>query len=83
MLDEALSGSAPRVMYVLDQRIRAATGGQRGLDAVVTSLARDGGSVSTARFLGSVQRAAGKSFASFFRRHVYRGEQPAISSLAR
>ena len=77
------NNSAPLVMYVLDQRIRAATGGQRGLDAVVTSLARDGGSVSTARFLGTVQRVAGKSFASFFRRHVYRGEQPAFASLAR
>jgi predicted metalloprotease with PDZ domain len=77
------NNSAPLVMYVLDQRIRAATGGQRGLDAVVTSLARDGGAVSTARFLGTVQRVAGKSFAGFFRRHVYRGEQPAFSSLAR
>ncbi len=77
------NNSAPLVMYVLDQRIRAATGDRRGLDAVVASLARDGGPVSTARFLGTVQRVAGKSFASFFRRHVYRGEQPAISSWAR
>lgn len=77
------NNSAPLLMYVLDQRIRAATGAQRGLDAVVTDLAREGGVVSTARFLGTVQRVAGKSFASFFRRHVYRGEQPAISSLVR
>jgi len=77
------NNSAPLVMYVLDQRIRAATGNLRGLDAVVSSLARDGGPVSTARFLGTIQRVAGKSFASFFRRHVYRGEQPATSSLAR
>lgn len=77
------NNSAPLVMYVLDQRIRAATGGQRGLDAVVTSLARDGGTVSTARFLGTVQRVAGKSFSSFFRHHVYRGEPPAIASFAR
>lgn len=77
------NNSAPLVMYVLDQRIRAATGGQHGLDTVVMSLARDGGTISTARFLGTVQRVAGKSFASFFRRHVYKGEQPAIASLAR
>jgi len=76
------NNSAPLVMYVLDQRIRAATGGQRGLDAVVTSLARDGGTVSTAHFLGTVQRVAGKSFSGFFRRHVYRGEPPPIASLA-
>jgi hypothetical protein len=77
------NNSAPLVMYVLDQRIRAATGGQRGLDAVVASLARDGGPVSTARFLGTVQRVAGKSFSGFFRRHVYRGGPPAVASFAR
>lgn len=77
------NNSAPLLMYALDQRIRAATAGQRGLDAVVTSLAREGGTVSTARFLGTVQRVAGKSFSSFFRRHVYRGEPPAIASLTR
>jgi hypothetical protein len=77
------NNSAPLVMYVLDQRIRAATGDQRGLDTVVTSLAREGGVVSTARFLGTVQRVAGKSFAGFFRRHIYRGEQPAFESFAR
>lgn len=77
------NNSAPLVMYVLDQRIRAATGGQSGLDAVVTSLARDGGTVSTARFLGAVQRVSGKSFSGFFRRHVYRGEPPAIAPFAR
>lgn len=77
------NNSAPLLMHVLDQRIRAATGAERGLDAVVTSLAREGGIVSTARFLGTVQRVAGKSFAGFFRRHVYRGEQPATSFLVR
>jgi predicted metalloprotease with PDZ domain len=75
------NNSAPLVMYLLDQQIRAATGDERGLDAVVASLARDGGIVSTAHFLGTIERVAGKSFASFFRRHVYRGEQPVISSL--
>ncbi len=77
------NNSAPLVMYVLDQRIRAATDGQRGLDAVVATLARDGGTVSTARFLGTLERVAGKSFSGFFRRHVYRGEPPAIASFAR
>jgi predicted metalloprotease with PDZ domain len=72
------NNSAPLVMWDLDRRIRAATNGARGLDAVVTSLAHDGGAVSTGRFLGTVQRVAGKSFAGFFRRHVYRGEQPAL-----
>jgi predicted metalloprotease with PDZ domain len=72
------NNSAPLVMAVLDQRIAAATDGTRRLDAVVTSLAHDGGVVTTARFLGAVQRVAGKSFAKFFRRHVYRGEQPAL-----
>ncbi len=76
------NNSAPLVMYVLDQRIRAASDGQRGLDAVVRMLAHEGGVVSTGRFLGAVQRVAGKSFASFFRRHVYRGEQPPIISPA-
>jgi predicted metalloprotease with PDZ domain len=76
------NNSAPLIMYLLDQQIRAATGNEHGLDAVVTSLARTGGVVSTANFLGTIERVAGKSFASFFRRHVYRGEQPAIASLA-
>ena len=70
------NNSAPLVMHALDQGIRAATAGERGLDAAVTSLASDGGVVSTARFLGAVERAAGKSFAEFFRRHVYAGEPP-------
>lgn len=72
------NNSAPLIMAVLDQRIATATDGARRLDAVVTSLAHDGGVVSTARFLGAVERVAGKSFAKFFRRHVYRGEQPAV-----
>ncbi len=77
------NNSAPLVMHVLDQRIRTATANERGLDAVVTSLAREGGVVSTGRFLGTVQRIAGKSFAHFFRRHVYRGEQPGVVSPSR
>lgn len=72
------NNSAPLVMAVLDRRIAAATNGARGLDAVVTSLAHDRGTVTTARFLGTVERVANESFAKFFRRHVYRGEQPAI-----
>ena len=70
--------SAPLVMYVLDGRIRAATEGAHGLDDVVGLLAREGGVVSTARFLGAVERVAGKSFTTFFRDHVYRGEQPDV-----
>ena len=62
--------------------VKAAVDAFGGLDAVVTSLARDGGTVSTAHFLGTVQRVAGKSFSGFFRRHVYRGEPPPIPSLA-
>jgi predicted metalloprotease with PDZ domain len=77
------NNSAPLVMYVLDRRIRAATGDQYGLDTVVASLAREGGVVSTGRFLGTVQRVAGKSFASFFRHHVYQGEQPMLASPTR
>lgn len=70
------NNSAPLVMYALDRRLRAVTAGAHGLDAVVTSLARDGGVVSTALFLGTVERIAGQSFADFFRRHVYHGEMP-------
>ena len=69
-------------MSAIDHRIRAATRNERSLDTVVTSLAREGGVVSTGRFLGTVQRVAGKSFAAFFRRHVYHGERPATASPA-
>ena len=72
------NNSAPLVMAVLDRRIATATGGTRGLDAVVTSLAHDRGPVTTARFLGTVERVANESFAKFFRRHVYRGEMPPV-----
>jgi hypothetical protein len=74
------NNSAPLVMAAIDQRIRAATHNERSLDTVVTSLAREGGVVSTGKFLGTVQRAAGKSFAAFFRKHVYHGDRPAIAS---
>lgn len=70
------NNSAPLLMHALDQGIRAATSDERNLDAVVSSLARDGGVVSTARFLGAIERVAGTSFAEFFRRHVYAGEPP-------
>ncbi len=74
------NNSAPLVMYALDRRIREVTGDQRGLDAVVTTLAREGGPVSTGRFLGTIRRVAGKNFAGFFRHHVYRGEKPPLPS---
>ncbi|MCC6767270.1 MAG: hypothetical protein IT293_21685 [Deltaproteobacteria bacterium] len=72
------NNSAPLVMWALDRRIRTATKDVHGLDDVVTALAADGGTVSTGRFLGTVRRVAGRSFASFFRRHVYRGERPLL-----
>lgn len=72
------NNSAPLVMWALDHRIRTTTKNAQSLDAVVTALAREGGAVSTARFLGTVRRVTGKNFASFFRRHVYRGERPAL-----
>ncbi len=72
------NNSAPLVMYVLDGRIRAATAGQHGLDDVVGVLAREGGVVTTARFLGTIERIADRRFTAFFRRHVYRGEQPEV-----
>lgn len=77
------NNSAPLVMHALDRRIRRVTHGARSLDDAVTALAREGGVVSTARFLGAVERSAGKSFAGFFRRHVYRGEPPALASAPR
>lgn len=70
------NNSAPLVMYVLEGRIRAATSGAHGLDDVVGLLAREGGVVSTARFMGAIERVTGKSFTTFFRHHIYRGEQP-------
>jgi hypothetical protein len=75
------NNSAPLVMYALDQRIRTATGDRHGLDSVVADLAREGGVVSTARFLGTVRRVAGPSFDTFFRRHVFRGERPSLPIL--
>ena len=76
------SNSAPLVLCALDRRVRVVTGQQRGLDDVVATLAKEGGVVSTARFLGVVRRVAGKSFGAFFRRHVYRGERPALPEIA-
>lgn len=77
--DAALhNNSAPLVMWALDRRIQRTTKQTHGLDDVVTALATEAGTVSTGRFLGTVRRVAGKSFASFFRRHVYRGERPLI-----
>jgi hypothetical protein len=72
------NNSAPLVLYALDRRIRATTAGASGLDDVVGLLAREGGVVSTARFLGAVRRVAGKNYAAFFRRHIYRGERPLL-----
>ncbi len=75
------NNSAPLVLYALDRQIRTATGGARGLDAAVSELAATGGPVSTARFLRSVEAIAGRPLGTFFRRHVYRGERPAVEGL--
>jgi hypothetical protein len=71
------NNSAPLVLHVLDRRIRRATDGAHSLDDVVGILAREGGIVTTARVLGAVRQVTGKNYGSFFRRHVYHGEQPA------
>lgn len=75
------NNSAPLVLYALDRRIRRSTGGAHGLDDVVGVLARDGGVVSTARFLGAVRRATGKNYGGFFRRHVYHGARPPVPEI--
>jgi hypothetical protein len=78
-----LTNSAPLVLWALDRRIRAVTRERQGLDDVVRALAAEGGPMTTARFLGATRRVAGASFDAFFRRHVYRGEPPDLSALAR
>ncbi len=75
------NNSAPLVMWALDREIRDSTDEAHNLDDVVTELAQQGDTVTTARFLGTVRRIAGTSFNAFFRRHVYRGEQPSLASL--
>jgi hypothetical protein len=75
------NNSAPLVLHALDRRIRHGTGGAHGLDDVVGVLAREGGVVTTARFLGTVRRVSGKNYGAFFRRHVYRGERPPLPDL--
>lgn len=72
------NNSAPLVLWALDHRIREGTGGAHGLDDVVILLAREGGVVTTARFLGAVRRVTGETYGAFFRRHVYQGERPAL-----
>jgi len=72
------NNSAPLVLYALDRRIRHGTGGAHSLDDVVGVLAREGGVVTTARFLGAVRRVTGKNYGAFFRRHVFHGERPPV-----
>jgi len=76
----ATNNSAPLVMYAIDQRIQRATAGKKRLDDAVSELAREGGEVSTARFLRAVNQASGKDFAKFFDRHVSHGIPPDIGS---
>ena len=74
----ALNNSAPLVMAFLDDRIRRDSGGRRSLDDAVRVLAREGGAVTTASLLRAVNHAAGKDLTPLFRRHVFRGEAPAV-----
>ena len=76
------NNSAPLVLYALDRRIRHATKDAHSLDDVVHALAQEGGVVTTARFLGTLRRVTGKSYAAFFRRHVYQGEIPPLPDVA-
>jgi predicted metalloprotease with PDZ domain len=78
----ALNNSAPFVMFSLDQEIRAASAGERSLDDVVGSLARDGGVLTTPGFLSAVNRAAGRDLSARFARAVLRGERPPYVSRA-
>ena len=73
-----LNNTAPMVMQALDEQIREASGGRRSLDDAVRAVASAGGTVTTARFLRATSRAAGRDLTPFFRRHVLRGEAPAI-----
>jgi predicted metalloprotease with PDZ domain len=74
----ALNNSAPFVMCWLDEEIRDATDGRRGLDDVVRTLARDVPTLTTASFLRVVSRTAGRDFSGRFRRAVFRGERPGL-----
>jgi predicted metalloprotease with PDZ domain len=75
----ALNNSAPFLMYWLDQEIRGATDGQRSLDDVVRSLAREAGTLTTASFLRVVSRTAARDFSARFGRRVFRGERPVVT----
>lgn len=75
------NNSAPLVMWALDREIRDATDSAHDLDSVVAELAKQGGIVTTASFLGTVRRITNRSFNAFFRQHVYRGEPPSLASL--
>jgi hypothetical protein len=76
----ATNNSAPLVMYALDQRIQHATAGKQRLDDVVVRLAKQGGTVDTARFRKVVSAVSGKPFTKFFERHVLRGELPRLTT---
>jgi hypothetical protein len=75
----ATNNSAPLVMYALDQHIQRVTAGKQRLDDVVTRLAKQGGTVDTARFRRAVSAVTGKPFATFFERHVLHGEPPHLT----
>jgi predicted metalloprotease with PDZ domain len=72
----ALNNSAPFVLFHLDDEIRRATADRQSLDDVVRAVAASGGSVSTAAFLQTASRIAGRDLTPFFQRHVFRGIRP-------
>jgi len=76
----ATNNSAPLVMYALDQHIQRLTAGKKRLDDVVTSLAKEGGIVDTARFRREVTAVCGKALSRFFERHVLHGLPPPLNA---
>ncbi len=76
----ALNNSAPLVMYALDREIRSATDGRHSLDDAVRMLVAERGRLTTATFLRATSRAAERDLTPFFRRHVFRGEQPSVDA---
>lgn len=72
----ATNNSAPFIMHAIDQRIQRATAGKQRLDDALALLLRGDTTVSTARFERAVEQVAGKTFRTFFRRHVREGEPP-------
>lgn len=77
-----LNNDAPLVLAALDLEIRRATEGRRSLDDAVRAMAEAREPLTTAGLLGAASRAAGRDLTPFFRRHVLRGERPAVPEAA-